>query len=373
MTQFPAFIQAALLFDRKNPLDLDAFVRRFLTTEAGIGESYNIVADAKPGVFYRLYGANELMITVEYLDGRAQTPLFEATLGSPFTNFVTPDARDRIAAHQSHILIGVHHGPLTPTGEIGDLLKQFGMQPPGASLGAFEHRLAVCWGLAYIANQMTQASLIHWTSSDQLLTGAAFDKISSKPPSLLHIHPILIGAGENAQGQAMAEIKTFGAAHFLGREIHVLPCAVPWPETLEAIFAFIRLANLKQGYVIPDGDTFSPDDESVSYRVRHIAEGEKSGDFTGPLYQFELLYARALGFVSSDHIPPNRKFDDRNIPLDVSVSLGENKANVAMEWRAKRLMAEAAGVAFQVKAEKRPARPTLFGGLGRVIPFGRKK
>lgn len=374
MTQFPAFLQSALLYNSKKPFDLDALVKQFLANEAEIGDSYNMVADTKPGVFYRLFSTKNVMVTVEYVDRPAHAPSFEAALGSPFTQIVTPDARQRIAAHRSHILIGVHHGAVPPTGEIGDLLKKTGVALPGSSLAAFQQRRSICWSLSFIANLMAPASLIHWTISDQLLKGETFAKIEPEPPTLLDIHPLLRAAGENAKGQAQIEIKTHGVGHFLGREIHVLPTPVPWPEVIEAIFAFVRLANLKNGYVVPDGDTFSPHDGSVVYRVRHIAEGERSGDHAGPLYQFELLFSRALEFAAPDYIPPERVFDDRNVPHDVAQTLGDKKNDAVQEWRAKRRMAEAAGNELQVKVKAlQPGDETrLFGGLRRILPFGRK-
>ena len=381
MSQFPAFVQAAMLFDRRSPFSLEAMVQSFLAKEARNGDGYTIAADAKPGLLYRLMGPHQVMVTIEYIDGRAQDRLFEAALHSPYTRIVTPDARARIDAHQSHLLIGVHHGPLSPRGEIGDLLKQLGVPAPGANLPAFKQRLWLCWILASIANISTRASLIHWVTSDHLLTGEVFGKIDAEPPSLLQIHPLLFGAGKDARGQPMVEIKTHGVAHFLGREIHILPCPAPWPELTQAILAFTRLALMDKGYVIPDGDTFSDDDPansegcSIDFRVRHIAQGAKSSAFDGPLYQFELLYARSIDFRAPDYIPPTRAFDDRSIPLDVAHALGADKNNVAQEWRAKRETAEAAGMQFQIKAEaKKPAGGPLFGGrgLGRILPFGRK-
>lgn len=99
MAQFPSRIQAALLFDVAHPLDMDALVREFLAAEEGTGTHYKLVYDTKPGVFYRLFGTNHVMITVEHVDRQAQLPLFEAALSSPFTNMGTPDARERLARH----------------------------------------------------------------------------------------------------------------------------------------------------------------------------------------------------------------------------------------------------------------------------------
>src|SRR5262249_43344033 len=97
MAQFPSSIQAALLFDRAQPLDMDALVREFLAAEAETGTHYDLVADTEPGVFYRIFGGNDVMITVEHVGRQAKLPLFEDALSSPFTNMGTPDARARLA------------------------------------------------------------------------------------------------------------------------------------------------------------------------------------------------------------------------------------------------------------------------------------
>ncbi len=119
MAQFPSRIQAALLFDVARPLDMDALVREFLAAEEGTGTHYKLVYDTKPGAFYRLFGSNHVMITVEHVDRQAQLPLFEAALSSPFTNMGTPDARERLARHKSYILVEAHSGPLPPTPDVG--------------------------------------------------------------------------------------------------------------------------------------------------------------------------------------------------------------------------------------------------------------
>src|SRR5262249_4973252 len=80
MAQFPSRIQAALLFDAAQPLDMDSLVREFLAAEAATGTQYKLVYDTKPGVFYRLFGSNDVMITVEHVGRQAQLPLFEAAL-----------------------------------------------------------------------------------------------------------------------------------------------------------------------------------------------------------------------------------------------------------------------------------------------------
>lgn len=370
MAQFPKQIQVALLFDQVKTFELDEMVRQFLAAEADAGTTYNMVFDTVPGAFYRLFGTNDVMITVEHIAGQAKAELFEASLSSPFTRFVTPDARDRIARHRSYVLVNVHHGSIPPIPQFTELLNQLDMRPPGHSLPEFSKRLFLCGGLALIAHKLGNASLVHWTTSDQLFTGETFAGFAvDAPPSLLHIHPLLFHAGNSADGKDQVEIRTFGASHFIDREVHLLANPLPWPEALETVFAFLKIAMMDQGYIIPDGHTFGPDDDSVCYRVRHIREGAKSGEFNGPLYQLELLRSRRHGYTAPDYIAPKRTFDDRNVPADILDVLGEKRQSVVQEWRASRKMAEGIGGQFRVKTEL----PERRSGLDRWFPFGRRK
>lgn len=164
--------------------------------------------------------------------------------------------------------------------------------------------------------------------------GEAFAVLAAEPPpGLLHIHPLLFAAGRSADGRDQIQIKTFGAAHFIDREIHLLPNPPPLAEALNMIMAFVRLATADQGYIIPDGHSFGPDDGSVCYRVRHVPQRARSGGLDGPVYQLELLHAREHGYTAPDDIAPTRSFDDRNIQADVIDVLGEKREAMVNEWR----------------------------------------
>ncbi len=64
-------------------------------------------------------------------------------------------------------------------------------------------------------------------------------------------------------------------------------------------------ATIDNGYVIPDGDTFGPEDHSLSYRVLH--RDAEAGDV--PLYELVPLLYREYGFVSPDYVPRDRVID----------------------------------------------------------------
>jgi hypothetical protein len=371
--QFPNDVQAALLFDRRVG-DLEAVVRTFLRVEEARGGLPFNLPEVKPGIFYRLFGGGELTITLEYVDRPAEVDLFEQTLGSAVTSIVCPQARQLLTRNRSHILVNVSHGVLGNSPQVARMMAQLGQRPEGHSLPEFLRRLEVCALIARIAGDHAPAQLVHWTQSNQLFPGEAFDGLAGLPaPSPLHVHPYLFGKGADAGGEARIGIRTFGVRHFLGREILIEPSVLPWAANLETILAFVRIATTKNGYVIPDGDTFGPEDRSLSCRVVHCDAEE--GDV--PLYRLEPLLCREFGFVSPDYVPPERVFDDRMPPPDLMPEDDEEKMELVNEWREKRAMAAGIGGRFEVRSRDErggqvppPPRPAGFGA--RPV-FGRKK
>ncbi len=196
-------------------------------------------------------------------------------------------------------------------------------------------------------------------------------------PSPLHVHPYLFGSEAGAGDEPKLGIRTFGVRHFIGREVLIEPSALPWAANFETILAFIRVATTKNGYVIPDGDTFGPEDRSLSYRVVH-REAEE-GDV--PLFELQPLMYREYGFVAEDYVPPDRVINDRSPPLAVMPEDDEAKMELVNEWREKRALAEGIGGRFEVRARGQggggtpPARPggAPGAGFGNRPAFGRKK
>lgn len=370
--QFPNDIQACLLFDRRID-DLEAMVRAFLNiAEAKMGARFN-VPEARPGVFYRLFGADELMITLEYLDKPANMDVFQQPLGSAVTGIVCPDIRQRLTQSRSHILVNVSHGAMggvLDNPEIAAFMRQIDYAMPGASLPQFARRLDVLAMIARIVCDHAPARVVHWTQSNQLFPGEAFDALAAAPaPNPLHVHPFLFGDGGGAEPKI--GIRTFGVRHFIGRELLIEPSILPWAANYEVMLAFLRVATVDKGYVIPDGDTFGPEDRSLSYRVFH-REAE-AGDV--PLYELVPLMHREYGFTAEDFVPHDRVIDDRVPPPDLMPEDQDDKAALANEWREKRAMCEGLGGRFEVRHPQAspgtapPPRP----GFGSRPVFGRKQ
>jgi hypothetical protein len=377
--QFPNRIQAALLFDRR--IDgLEAIVRAFmLVEEARSGARFN-VPEARPGAFYCLFGGDDLMITLEYIDRPADAEVFRQTLSSAITGILCPDMRQRVTTNRSHILINVSHGVLGDAPEVRRLLQQIDYPLEGHSLAQFTRRLEICALISRIACDHAPAQAVHWTQSNQLFPGEKFDDGAElAAPSPLHVHPFLFGGTKDAGGATKVGIRTFGARHFIGREVIIEPSVLPWAANFETILTFIRVAMVPGGYVIPDGDCFGPEDRSLSYRVLH----RPAADDEVPLCELVPLLHRKFDFVSDEYVPPERVFDDRAPPSDLMPESQDEKMVLANEWREKRALAEGIGGRFEVRARgQQPGSPTNppagslptgGPGLGARPIFGRKQ
>jgi len=126
--------------------------------------------------------------------------------------------------------------------------------------------------LAAMATEISKPTLSHWTHTDVLARPQTIKNfMCDASPNPLHVHPLPFRGPGTTQDQGIAGVQTFGAAAFIGREIRVRPTEVPWGEAYQHALVFIALAIHKNGYVIPDGDTFGDESQSFSYRVHHTA------------------------------------------------------------------------------------------------------
>lgn len=377
--QYPNEIQCALLLEQPTN-QLEQIVRNFLSVmEAKEGYQFN-VPEVNPGIYYRLFGGREWMITFELISNPGDPAVFQQALGSTITGQMCPDVRQRIMRHRAMILINVSQGVFGGVAKIPDVAKLFeeiGMRQEGASLPEFKQRLSLCQLAGRIAADIAPPTLVHWTQSNQLIPGEMFDDMAKEEaPYFLHIHPWLFGPQAGPGEKQKVGIRTFGARHFIGREIIIEPNELPFPANYQVIMAFLNIATTENGYVIPDGDTFGPEDRSLSYRVTwHDAEENDVA-----LYELTPLLHREFDFVSEDHAPMQNVIDDRMPPASVMPESDEDKMALANEWAEKRAMAEGIGGHFEVRTfqlipstpEPDHTRPSISGAGLRAKIFGRK-
>ena len=364
---YPNRIQTCLLFDRQHTA-LEAIMRDFMRIEGmRSGAQFNI-PEANPGMFYRLFnGSEELMVTLEYLDRPANPEVFRPALSSAVTGLLTPDIRDRIARSASHILLEVSHGVMggvEDKPEIAAMFEAIGRPRSGATQAQFERRLQVLALMARIASEHAMPLAVHWTQSDMLVAGELFDGLAASTdiPGPLHIHPCLFGPRPAPGEDALVGIRTFGARHWLGREVLVEPHVLPWAANYETILAFLRIATVPGGYVIPDGDTFGPEDRSLACRVIHHDKGAIIGAHDPepadmPLYELQPLKHLAHSFISPDHVPDANIVEPLAFPPALMPADEGEKMALANEWAEKRKAAEGIGGRFELRHPDAPPAP----------------
>lgn len=398
--QYPNRLQTALVFDQRHDV-LDEVVRDFARVEEMKSGTTFHKSESRPGSFYRLFdGTEELMLTFEYMDRPANPDAFRGPLASSITGMLCPDIRERLIRSKSHILVEVSHGAMGGVEDepkIAAMFEELGVSKSGATQAQFQRRLEVLALMSRIVTDHAKPSAVHWTQSDQLLDGEKFEAYAanSEAPGPLHIHPYLFGPNAGPGEEQKIGIRTFGARHWLGREILIEPSVLPWAANYEVICAFLRIATTENGYVIPDGDTFGPEDRSQSYRVDYRNADPEEGELGVPFYELTPLKHVEYGFVSEEHVPDENVIDDRSFPTDLMPEDDAEKAELANEWREKRSIAEGIGGKFEVRAKdlgggapppapepsptqvsaptpSNPGMPSLSGRGLRAKVFGRK-
>jgi hypothetical protein len=343
----PNALQVALLYDSADPIDLDALRAAFLQGESNAsGYRYNVVEASR--THFRCFGGREsdVMVFVEWVDRPAVRANFNTALNSVFNRISVPDAAALIDRHRGLLLINVHHGPIPPTPEIQAMLTEMGIGQAGQSLPQYQERLRVMGLLAAMATEIGKPTLSHWTHTDVLAKPPAIQHYDAGP-NPLNVHPMPYRGPGTTQDQGIAGLETFGAAAFIGREIRVRPTEVPWDDAYQHALGFIALAIHKDGYVIPDGDTFGDESHSFCYRVHHTAEPLGTAARQIPCYELEPLLNTQHKFQSPGYVPRDR-IVDIDAPQPEYVALAGQEAIAA--WKAKRQMAERVGGSFEVKA-----------------------
>jgi hypothetical protein len=351
---FPNALQVALLYDSADPIDLNAVQAAFLKSEMNAsGYRYNVV-EADGRSYFRCFGGREsdVMVFVEWVDKPTARANFNGALGSVFNQISVPDAAALIDRHRGLLLINVHHGAMPQSREIQTMLAKMGVGQAGQSLPQYQERLRVMGLLAAMATEISKPTLSHWTHTDVLARPQAIkDFMCDASPNPLHVHAMPFRGPGTTQEQGIAGVATFGAAAFIGREIRVRPTEVPWLDAYQHALVFIRVAMHKDGYVIPDGDTFGDDSHTFSYRVHHTAEPFSNAGAQIPCYELEPLLNKQQGFQSPEYVTRDRIVNiDAPQPEYVQLK-GRARREAVAEWKAKRQMAERAGLSFEVKAK----------------------
>ena len=296
-------LQAAILFEGADPLSMVLLAHRVADVFTKAGMPLH-AAQASDDIAL-LTGTDDLWITLEFVPQQGDPAVFARALASRFNGLATPDAAERVGRHRSMVLIEVRHGVLPASQRLHSLLDEIGMERPGASLPLYQQRTDVLAHLCRMVTLIEGANLIHWTPSDLLVVPERFPAADvMECPNFLSVHPNLYG-GREVPGfeEVTAGFYTIGAAHLIGREIHVVEAPVPWVEQFVAAHTFIRLAVMENGYIIPDDETWSVEGGEFTYRVRHFEANTPGCVYTGAHYRLTLERDDRHGWTAPDYVP----------------------------------------------------------------------
>ena len=301
--KFTNQLQAAILFEGGHAVNIARLADFVVQAFTDIGLPMR-VAQAH-GEFAVILGAHDLHVTLEFVPNRADEAALAGALGSAFVQRLAPDAAERVARHTSLLIIEVRHGVMPDLPELAAFQSKIGMARTGCSLPAYQQRTDVLGHLCRMVLQLDGPNLVHWTPSNMLVTPERFpDQNSMTCPNVLSIHPILFG-GETVPGfaEVTAGFYTLGAADLVGREIHVVPAPVPWIEQLASVVTFVEIATMENGYIIPDDDTWGPEGDEFSYRIRHFEAGTPGTPYQDAHFRLTLERDDRHGWTAPDYAP----------------------------------------------------------------------
>lgn len=374
-------LQAAILYEGGGeicpPVHLNPFRMAMLNKQIPLA----IVQEGRNFVFMR--GPRDLEISVTYNPHPAEVAVFQPTLGSAITNMLLPDGKERVRRHTAHVLVEIHHGVLGGVSDdpkIAGFLSQIGMQP-GASLGEFNMRVDILGEICRHLLKVQPASVIHWTQSNMLIAGEKFTSFLDQPhPSMLTVHPKLFGAPVvPGFKEVPAGLLTLGAADYIGREIYVAPAPIPWIELYDTAMAFMRVALMPNGYIIPDDETFGPESKEFSYLVRHLKPEEHPMQMPEPVYALTLRFSKKYSYTTMEHetrtlVPGGIRSVAREIDPDKA-----RQREIVSDWDEKERAAKALGGSLELyrKGSEGGDAPSAgvssrFGGFVKRAVFGRK-
>jgi hypothetical protein len=241
-----SWLQATVMLDQALQ-SIDGLVEATLQTAEQLAGGALRLHDDNSTSLVRLLGDEGQMLAIAQITDLPDPASLHVPLSSTITGMICADMPERIAATQAQLRITVSRG-------------ETGQGDPGTE--AKIHSLDLLGRITALACQQEGALAVHWKQSEQLLPPQAFlDLVEEGVPGALHMHPFLFG------DSGLVGIRTYGARHFIGREMLLQPHAANFAGHFDAMLAVLRFAMEPDGYLIPDGDTFELPGGGFDYQV----------------------------------------------------------------------------------------------------------
>lgn len=223
---------------------------------------------SSPDNTYMLF-SNEKNLHVEICQQNEKFPtdLFEEIIYGEYVPETRASIVEQKEHHQAYIAITVGSGsnPTPDSPELNDLLGKYGADQSNQE---FETKLALCHALAgYIINKR-RPDAIYWYQSKQFIYPDHYDFFKNDAfPLSLFVKPIYITQENSDQAARINGVRTYGAAHLVGREIIFYPAAVPRDWISQRIHTLIQNIR-KYGRFYAHTDSFGLN-SAESIRILH--------------------------------------------------------------------------------------------------------
>ncbi len=191
---------------------------------------------------------------------------FEGALAMSSTQLRFPDARAVVAAHRANSFVTIGKGPIDPN-QIGREQAEFLLKTlPDASFlttsREVELGMRFCGELSAFIHAQHAATAMHWCMNDYLLRPDDLLRLTSGPPELAAVNPVLTSSAGRLGEDAPVGIVGRGSQYLIGQMVFIEEERVPPKYMIERLMQFVAMCQMR-GSIIPDGDTFGIDETEV--------------------------------------------------------------------------------------------------------------
>jgi len=251
-------VKVALLFVGNPTLALEHFVQSLAARLTPLGIEPTEI-DPETGTMLT-FSAADVTVSVAASPVPLSADNFVGSMESPLSRPVIGMLAETLARHSRHMVVSVSE-PLDTADKPADLLT----------------RLKIAHATTTLLAEWHMPAAVHWTQSNQLLSGAQYLQLASDPcPWALFAQARITHGGEVDQMQRTHGLRLDEAAGFIGRPIVFNQSSLPIDEIHAGALAFLR-HTVETGTPIADGHSFGPKDGPV-FGVTHVAPSDNLPD-----------------------------------------------------------------------------------------------
>jgi len=205
----------------------------------------------------RAFTAGDRLLSVMLIDKPLPAGMLDAAIQA---DLVWPEAKEKLAAHEAHIIVGCVAG--------------------SEGYGPAIDTAGLVTAMAAVVAALTPTIGVYWSSGNTVTETSQFQRVADSffagnPPVTVWVQLLLLPSLPSAQGEPTLAAVTQGLQPFVGREIEFQPSTLP-PVTVAQKVVGACIYLLSKGPVLKDGDTLGISEEE-RIRVAYADQGHRPG------------------------------------------------------------------------------------------------